>query len=148
MSSLKDIETATVTALKAGQKDRVTVLRMFSNTVKLIAKTDAKELNREVRDDDVVVAGNRMIKQAKESLSFIPEGDARADALNTEIATINEFLPQKMDRTALSGLIEKLLVDAPEGKAAKGFVMKNLNQDHRGLFDSAMANEIVSEKVG
>jgi uncharacterized protein YqeY len=148
MTSLKQIEDEVKVALKAGDKTRVTVLRGFVNTVKTIAKNDG---NREPTDADVITAGNRIIKQARETLSFIPVGDATNEsrgALLGEIEIVESFLPQKMDRTQLSGLIETILASSPvQGKAAKGFIMKTLNSEHRGTFDAAMANEIVTEKV-
>lgn len=146
VSKLKEIENSVKESMKAGDKARTTALRGLVNVVKLVAKNDG---NREPTDDDVITAGNRVVKQIRETLSFIPETaeDQRAPLL-AEIATVEAFLPQKMDRTKLAGLIEELLKDAPEGKAAKGFVMKNLNQTYRGMFDASMANEIVAEKVG
>lgn len=147
MTRLSEVETAVKEALKAHNKSRVTTLRMLVNTTKNIAKSDG---NREPTDDDVITAGNRMIKQANETLSFYNEEEAKAHALHDEIATVEEFLPKKMDDAALTALIESLIANpaAPEGKAAKGFVMKNLNQNHRGLFDAATANAIVTEKLG
>lgn len=150
MTSLKDIETEVGTAMKAGNKMRVNTLRMLVNTVKLIAKNDG---NREPTDDDVLMAGNRMVKQTRETLSFLREGnekdmEARAN-LEAEIAVVEEFLPKKMSRDELTALINGLIAESPaQGKAAKGYVMKALNQNHKGLFDAATANEIVTEKVG
>ena len=69
------------------------------------------------------------------------------EEIDKEIAIVSEFLPQKMDRTKLVALIDELLTAAPEGKAAKGYVMKHLNQDHRGTFDNVMAGEILTEKT-
>lgn len=144
MASLKDIENAVTASMKAGTKDRTGALRLFVSTVKGIAKSDG---NREPTDADVITAGNRMIKQARETLAFLPEGDERATALNAEIAIVEEFLPQKMERTKLEGLIADLLTKGPEGKAARGFVMKELNGNYRGQFDSREANDILSERL-
>jgi uncharacterized protein YqeY len=144
--TLSQIENEVKVAMKAGDKSRVTSLRMLVNETKKVAKSDG---NREPIDDDVITAGNRLVKQTRETISFLKEGDAQVQPLNDEIAIYEEFLPQKMDRAALTTLIEGLISspDAPEGKAAKGFIMKNLNQSHRGFFDPAMANEVITEKL-
>lgn len=144
MTSLKDIEASVSTAMKAGDRDRTAILRLLVSTVKSIAKNDG---NREVADDDIIAAGNRMIKQARETRAFLPDGDARIAPLDAEIAIVEEFLPQKMARPALEGLISDLLSQGPEGKAARGFVMKELNGTYRGQFDAREANDILSAKI-
>jgi uncharacterized protein len=147
MATLKDIEGEVVTALKAGNRPRVDVLRMLVNQTKLVAKNDT---NREVRDDDVITAANRIIKQARETRSFLPEGDSRANGLDAEIAIVTEFLPQQMDREELDKLIGGLVEEGLTGenpKAARGIVMKTLNSQYRGRFDSQIANEILMAKL-
>ncbi len=138
--NLKTIETELTAALKNGKNDRRDVLRLFLNQIKLIAKNDK---NREVTDDDIIAARNRIIKQARETLSYIKYDDFKAVPLMYEISVIEEFLPKKMSPTQLSDLIAELLVSAPEGKAARGFVMKELNSTYRGQFESREANEIL-----
>lgn len=147
MTKLTEIETAVKEALKAGDKPRVNVLRMLVNETKKVAKNDG---NREPTDDDIITAGNRLVKQTRETLSFLKEDNPAQGSLNKEISIYEEFLPKKMTREELTALIESFISDpaAPEGKAAKGFIMKNLNQNHRGTFDAQTANEIVTEKLG
>ncbi len=143
MTNLRTIEEALITALKAGDRTRLDVLRLFVNQIKLVAKNDK---NREVTEDDVITAGNRMIKQARETLSFINYDDFKAVPLMNEISVIEEFLPKKMSSAELGQLITELLAIAPEGKAARGYVMKELNSKYRGLFESKDANILLTEK--
>jgi uncharacterized protein len=144
MASLTQLEEATTTSMKAGDKDRTAALRMFISTAKMIAKNDG---DREVTDDDVIVAGNRMIKQARETRSFMPPGDSRMVAIDNEIAVVQEFLPNKMSAPELEELIVSILSQStcPEGKAARGFVMKTLNSAYRGEFEARDANEFISK---
>ena len=147
MTTLTALENAVTVSLKAGQKDRVGILRMFVNTAKLIAKNDG---NRDATDDDVLSAGNRMIKQARETRSFLPEGDERAAALDLEIATVEEFLPQRMPRDELDPIITKLIEEglaSGAGKGVRGYMMKTLNTQYRGQFDSAVANDILGKAL-
>lgn len=145
MTTLREIEQASIAALKSGDRTRLDILRMFINSVKNVAKNDG---NRPVEDADVITAGSRMIKQAKETQSFLPADDLRSVSLNAEIAVVEEFLPQKISREKLTKMIEGFLKSAPEGKAARGFVMKELNGNHRGEFDNAVANEILVSLIG
>lgn len=144
MASLKDVQSAIATALKAGDRTRADALRLLANEVQKIAKEDH---NREPREDDVITGANRMVKRARETLSFLTEGDTRREAPEAEIEIVSEFLPEQMSRTKLQTLIEEMLPEAPAGKAARGYVMKTLNASYRGQFDNRDANEILGKLV-
>jgi uncharacterized protein YqeY len=144
MKTIDDIMSDINIAMKEANPTRVAALRSLSNTVKMIAKNDK---NREPVPDDVITAANRMIKQARETLSFLESGDDRQPPLEYEISVATEYLPKQLDETELKELISAFLDEAPDGKAARGFVMKNLNEGYRGQFDSKSANEILSSLV-
>lgn len=150
MASLKDIETAITTSMKAGNKERTATLRLLASTVKGVAKNDG---NRDPTDEDVITAANRMIKQARETLSFLEQDSARQSsviALRAEIETVQEFLPKQMSREELDQLLAKLVEEGRSGenpKAVRGHVMKVLNTLYRGQYDAKQANEILTEKI-
>jgi uncharacterized protein len=146
MASLKVVESAITAAMKAGDKGRTAALRLLVSTAKGIAKNDG---NRDVTDADMLVAGNRMIKQARETRSFLEAGDERIAPIDAEIAIVEEFLPRKMSRTDLAATIDAILQQdaAPEGKAARGYVMKTLNADYPGEFEARDANDILTERL-
>lgn len=141
MVTVTEIQSAVTTALKSGDRTRADALRLLVNEVKKIAKDDK---NREPTADDVITGANRLVKRANETMSFLSEGDLRGIALHAEIQIISEFLPQRMTDGALAKLIESLMADAPEGKAARGHVMKELNSKYRGQFDNKSANDILT----
>ncbi len=135
-----ELQNAINSALKMRNEKRLSVLKFLMNEVNKIAKNDK---NRAPVDDDIIAAGNRIIKQTKETMSFISPEDVRYQHLSEEIDIINEFLPQKMDKAKLHAIIDDILKDenAPEGKAQRGFVMKMLNSSYKGMFDNAEASE-------
>jgi uncharacterized protein len=142
MKTIQDITAATTSAMKAGDKERVQSLRFLSNEVKKIAKEDG---NREPTADDVVKACRRLEKQIGETLSYVDEGVERK-RLQREQEVMREFLPTKMSKEILLTKIDALLVDAPEGKAARGHVMKTLKAEHNGEFDPADVMAIMGQK--
>ncbi len=144
VTTLLDIEKAKIEAQKSGDRTRLDALRLLINEVKGVAKSDG---NREATADDVITAANRMVKKGKETLSYYLDGDERRNVVLTEIGVFSEFLPQQMDQTALERLIEEFMSGAPEGKAARGYVMKELNGRYRGQFDPRAANDILAARI-
>ncbi len=141
MTTYAELEKAKVHAMK-NAPERLTTIRSVINEVQIIAKSDG---NRAVVDGDVITAANRVIKKAKETLSFLSEEDERAKALSTEITIASEFLPAQISKEKLVEEIERALVDAPDGKAARGHIMKHLNANFKGQFDGREVNEMISE---
>lgn len=151
--NLDAIQKQVIVAMKSGDRTRLDILRLLVNQIKLISKNDG---NRLPSEDDVITAVNRMIKQARETRSYMVDeyGSVTNDdnilkvkSIDAEIDVVSEFLPTQMDREGLHQLIKTILVDAPESKAARGFVMKELNSKYRGEFDSRQANELLGEMI-
>jgi uncharacterized protein YqeY len=154
--ALKRVQGDVITAMKAKDRTRVDILRQFVNKVQMVAKNDPKG-PRDVTDEDVITAGLKTVKEANETLTMkVPNTDTiamamddpRRETLNTEIAIVSEYLPRKMDEAELRALITRLSANAPEGKSAKGYYMKELNGSHKGEFDNQMAQSIIGELVG
>ena len=143
--ALKKLQSDVVAAMKAGDRTRLDVLRQFVNRVKMTAKNDK---NREPRDEDVVTAGLKIVKEANETREIYLTKGVSTELQDSEIRIVSEYLPQKMDTDKLRSILNNLMASAPEGKAAKGYLMKNLNTDYRGQYDPQDANAIVAELVG
>src|SRR3982751_2518324 len=93
-----DIKDATITAMKAGDKETVGTLRLVSAAIKnrdIEARTGGAP-----KDDDALVTEvlQKMIKQRRESAEAYRKGgrEDRAAAEENEIATIERFLPQQL----------------------------------------------------
>lgn len=142
--ALKRIESDVVAAMKAGDKTRVTVLRAFVNKAKMAAKNDG---NREPTDADVLTAGLKTVKEANETRDIYVEKGIDYSQQDTEIAIVSEYLPKQMTEAELRSLIDKLSENAPEGKAARGYYMKELNGSYKGQFDNRVAQQIIGEIV-
>lgn len=147
MKTIEDVEQAGTAALKAGDKPRLDYVRNLVNQIRLIAKNDG---NRESTPDDIIAAANRIVKQNRETISFLEEDDERRAPLIAEIATVQEFLPQQMAREELTTVIEGLIAEglaSGNPKTVRGHVMKSLNGNYRGRFDAQMANQIMLSRI-
>src|SRR4051794_9339026 len=93
-----DIRTATITAMKGGDKETTGTLRLVSAAIKnrdIEARTGGAP-----KDDDALVTEvlQKMIKQRRESAEVYRKGNRedRAAAEEAEIAVIERYLPAQM----------------------------------------------------
>jgi len=112
--SLKDRLTEDLkAAMRAGEKDKLAVLRLISAAIK---QKEVDELSPEARAagmDDATVLGviEKMIKQRKESIAAFEAGN-RPDLVakeQAEIAIIQPYLPAQLGEAELDALIAEAI---------------------------------------
>ncbi|HEY8593401.1 MAG TPA: GatB/YqeY domain-containing protein [Sphingomicrobium sp.] len=108
-----DIKTATVAAMKGGDKETTATLRMVSAAIKnrdIEARTGGAP-----KDDDALVTEvlQKMIKQRRESAEVYRKGNRedRAAAEEAEIAVIERFLPQQLSDEEASAQIRDIIAE-------------------------------------
>ena len=96
-----------ITAMKAGDKDRLKVVRLMLAAIQQIEVDQRTEL------DDAAVLGvlNKMVKQRRDSISQFRDGnrDDLADIELGEIDIIENYLPEQMPDDELDAMIEKAI---------------------------------------
>ena len=108
-----DIKTALVTAMKAGEKDKVGTLRLAQAAIKnrdIEARTDSAPA-----DDDAMVTEvlQKMIKQRRESVELYRKGNREELAANeeAEIAVIERFLPKQLSDDEAKAAIAAIVAE-------------------------------------
>jgi uncharacterized protein YqeY len=108
-----DIKAATIAAMKGGDKETTTTLRMVSAAVKnrdIEARTGGA-----AKDDDALVTEvlQKMIKQRRESAELYRKGgrEDRAEAEENEIKIIEKFLPQQLGDEDANRLIREIIAE-------------------------------------
>jgi uncharacterized protein YqeY len=108
-----DIKAATITAMKGGDKDTTTTLRLMSAAIKnrdIEARTGGAP-----KDDDTLVSEvlQKMIKQRRESADIYRKNgrDDRAVVEETEIAVIERFLPQQLGEAEAEAAIRVIVAE-------------------------------------
>ena len=111
MSLKGQIQDDIKTAMKAGEKDRLKVLRLVSAAIKQVEVDERKEL------DDIAVLGilNKMVKQRRDSITQYTDGNRQdlADIEAAEIVVIETYLPTKLSDDDLEEMIDEAI--APSG---------------------------------
>jgi uncharacterized protein YqeY len=134
----------TKAALKAGDRRRLSALRLISATLQQ-ADIAAKA---PVPDSELPALLQKMIKQRRESLAIYEKAGRREQAEQEagEIAVIEEFLPRQMSeaeaRDAVAAVIRETGATAPK---EMGKVMGTLKQRYAGRMDFAKASALVKE---
>lgn len=141
------IHTDMKTAMKAGDKDRLKVVRLMLAAIQQIEVDQRTEL------DDAAVLGvlNKMVKQRRDSISQFRDGnrDDLADIELGEIDIIENYLPEQMPDDELDAMIEKAI--SATGAASirdMGKVMGALKEKAEGRADMAAVGAKVKSILG
>src|SRR3982750_3435607 len=105
MPILEQVQTDTRTALKAGERERVTALRMVADALQ-------KDL-KEGGDDEVAVL-RRERKRRLEAASAYRDGgnEARAEAEEAEAREIERYLPAEMSDDELAAAVDAAIAES------------------------------------
>ena len=146
-----DIKTALVSAMKAGEKDKVAAMRLVQAAVK----------NRDIElrgsanqpDDDALVTEvlQKMIKQRRESIDMYKKGgrEELADAEAREISVIEAFLPAQLSAEELGAAVDAIVAETGAASVKDmGRVMAALRERHAGKVDMAKAGMVVRGRLG
>ena len=147
MPSTKDrLQDAVKTALKAGDRARLGVLRMVMAAIK------QREVDsRETLDDAAVLSIlEKMVKQRQDAITQFDRG-GRNDLVakeTAEIDVIRAYLPEPLDETAVAALIETAISDT--GAAAPsdmGRVMAEIKKNAAGRVDMGQVSQLVRARL-
>jgi uncharacterized protein YqeY len=108
MSDLKEqIQAAVVTAMKAGEKERLAVIRLITSSIKQIEVDERIELD----DARIIAILDKMVKQRRESIVQFKKA-ARDDLIKQEsfeIDIIQEFLPQALSEEEIDSIVNEAI---------------------------------------
>lgn len=146
-----DIKAATITAMKAGEKDRTAALRQISAKIKdrdIEERTSAKS----IPDDELVVSVlQKMAKQRRESIEMYDAG-GRAELAakeRAELAVIEEFLPTMLSEAETKAAIESIKAEIGAlSMKDMGAVMAELKTRHGAVLDGKLASTLVKAALG
>jgi len=135
------------TAMKAGEKDRLGVIRL------VLAAIKQKEVDERIEMTDPLVLAvlEKMVKQRKDSISQY-EAAAREDLAaieRYELGVIEAYLPAKMDEAGILAEIDKAIAATGAASAADmGKLMGVLKPALAGQADMGLVSKLVKQKLG
>lgn len=135
------------TAMKAGDKDRLKVVRMILAAVKQVEVDTRTEL------DDAAVLGvlEKMVKQRRDSVEQFRQGgrDDLADNELAEITVLEAYLPEQLDEAEIDALIDEAIQSTgADGMRDMGKVMGVIKSKAAGRADMGMIGGKVKARLG
>ena len=142
MPLITQIQEDIKTALRSGERLKLTTLRMLLSVIKQREKDQAKKIT----DDAILDIIEKQVQLRKEAAELYKEAD-RSELFmkeNEEAAILQEYLPEKLDTPELTKIIETIIstIDA-ETIQDMGQVMAKLKNQSQGSIDMKQASNIV-----
>jgi hypothetical protein len=133
-------------AMKAGEKDRLKVVRLILAAVKQVEVDTRTEL------DDATVLGvlNKMVKQRRDSVEQFEKGDREdlAAIERAEIEVLKNYLPEQMSAEDLTALVDEVIAaTGAEGMRDMGKVMGQIKAKAAGRADMGAVSATVKERL-
>jgi uncharacterized protein len=152
MTGMRDKITEDVkTAMKSGEKDRLSTLRMMQAAIK-----DRDIANRgagkdAASDDELLGLFTKMVKQREESASIYDKG-ARPELAakeRAEIAVIQAYMPRQMSDDEAKAAIAAVIKETGAASVKDmGKVMGELKARYAGQMDFGKASGLIKSMLG
>ena len=135
------------TAMKAGDKDRLKVVRLMLAAIKQI------EIDQRIDLDDpgVLAVLDKMVKQRRDSVAQFKKGGRQdlADIELAEISVLEDYLPEQLSEVELADIIEQAIKDSgAESIQDMGKVMGQVKAKAAGRADMGAVGAKVKERLG
>ena len=128
-------------AMKSGQKDRLSVIRMLISDVKNIDLDPRKPTA-----EDAVAAYAKKLRKSLEEFEKIGKAD-EATKLRGEIAVVDEYLPKKAGREETERLVDAFLAEKAFTEKQMGQAMGAFMKAHGANVDAAVANQVIKQRL-
>ena len=134
------------TAMKAGEKDRLAVIRLINAAIK------QKEVDERVEMTDPLVLAvlEKMVKQRRDSITQYDAAgrDDLARIERYELGVIETYLPAKLDEAAVQAAIDAAVAQTgAAGPADMGKVMAVLKPQLAGQADMGLVSQLLKKTL-
>ena len=132
-----------IAAMKARDKARVSVLRLFNSEIK------AYEVNNreEISDENVIKIVEKSIKQNKEALEYAKQANNEEKIAegNFAIEVLTPYLPKQLTEEEVSAMLKEIITNGNYTARDMGKIMKEIMPKVNGKFDRSKINPMVKE---
>jgi uncharacterized protein YqeY len=147
----EDLKQAQISAMKAGEKERLAAIRLILAKVK-DRDIEQRTASKPIDDDDALIidALQKMAKQRRESIEMFEKGgrEELAAVERGELAVIEEFMPRQMDAAETKAAIEAIKGELGASSLKDmGRVMAELKARHGTVLDMGRASGWVKDAL-
>ncbi|MGI9476977.1 MAG: GatB/YqeY domain-containing protein [Hyphomicrobiaceae bacterium] len=152
----EQIMDAVKTAMKSGDKRRLSTLRLIQAAIKdrdIAARVDAKGQstgNDKIDDGELLQLLQKMIKQRRDSIKMYAEAGRTelAEQEQSEIEIIEEYLPKQMSEDEVAAAVGDVVKElGAAGLKDMGRTMAALKERYAGQMDFGKASGIVKANL-
>jgi len=136
-----------IAAMKAGDKARVSTLRLIRSR----AKNTAIEKGDTLSDDDFLTIIQKEAKRRKESLAMYEKGgrDDLVQQEKLELEILSTYLPKSLSESEMALVIDQVIEDVgATQRSDMGRVMGKVMAMVQGRADGKLIQNMVQEKLG
>jgi uncharacterized protein len=141
MSVLSKLQEDMKSAMKAGQKDRLQVIRMLISDVKNIDLAPKK-----ITEEEAVAAYGKKLRKSMEEYEKLGK-TAEVAQLKSELAVVEEYLPKKASPEETDQLVETFLAQNAFTEKQMGQAMGAFMKAHGQQVDAALANAAIKRRL-
>jgi len=147
MSSLKNQITEDMkSAMKAGEKDRLKVVRLILAAIKQVEVDKRIELD----DSAVLAVLDKMVKQRRDSVEQFDNGNREdlAAIERAEIQILETYLPEQLSADELAAMVDEVIAaTGAESMRDMGKVMGQIKAKAAGRADMGVVSATVKERL-
>ncbi len=133
-------------ALKSGEKERLSVIRMLISEIKKVQIDKKKELT----DEEIIQILQRYAKQRKEAIQQYKKAN-REDLVEKEereLKIVQEFLPEPLSKEEIEKIVEEVIKETGASSMKDmGKVMKTVMEKVKGRAEGSIVSQIVKSKL-
>jgi uncharacterized protein YqeY len=137
MSVLAKLQEDMKTAMKSGQKERLSVIRMLISDVKNIDLAPKK-----ISEEEAVAAYGKKLRKSVEEYEKLGKA-AEVAQLKAELAVVEEYLPKKASAEETDKLVEVFLAANAFTEKQMGQAMGIFMKKHGQQVDPGLANAAI-----
>lgn len=141
MSLFEQLQSEMIQAMKQGDKEKVSTLRMIVSAIKYVAIDEKGGMS----DESVITILQREAKKRREAISEYQKADREvlAQKEQKELDVIDQYLPEMMGEDEVRDVVSSVLGSKtfPNFGVAMGIVMNQL----KGKADGTLVSRIVKE---
>ena len=143
---VEQLEKDMIAAMKAGEKEKLIVIRM----VKAALKQEQIDHKKEINDELLIDVVNKQIKMRKDSIAEFEKGNRQdlVDKTQSEIDILLGYLPEQLSSEEVEKIINDIFEEVkPEGMKDMGKVMGLAQGKLKGKADMKEVSTIIRNKL-
>jgi len=133
-------------AMKSGDKDKLSTIRMLISEIKKVQIDSKKELS----DEEIISILQKYIKQRKEAYAQYEQAGRKdlAEKELKEIEIVQQFLPPPLSEEELIKIVEETIQEVGASSIKDmGKVVKAVMDKVKGRAEGSLTSKIVKEKL-